>query len=70
MYEMMAGQPPFDGENETDLFDAILNDDIVFPAWMGSEAQHLLRRVCCSLGRMEVEGRERRRAIQCWRQGL
>lgn len=45
MYEMMAGQPPFDGENEDDLFDAILNDDVVFPVWMSKKAVHVINRV-------------------------
>jgi serine/threonine protein kinase len=45
MYEMMAGQPPFDGENEDDLFDAILNDDVVFPVWMSKKAAHAINRV-------------------------
>ena len=26
MYEMMAGQPPFEADNEEDLFEAILHD--------------------------------------------
>ena len=38
MYEMMAGQPPFEGDSEDDLFEAILHDDVVFPGWMSREA--------------------------------
>lgn len=37
MYEMMAGQPPFEADSEDDLFEAILNDDVVFPSWMSRE---------------------------------
>jgi novel protein kinase C epsilon type len=37
MYEMMAGQPPFEADSEDDLFEAILNDEVVFPAWMSRE---------------------------------
>ena len=48
MYEMMAGQPPFDGENEDDLFDAILQDDVVFPVWMSKKAVHIINRVRAS----------------------
>uniref|UniRef100_A0A3Q3IYA6 Protein kinase C n=1 Tax=Monopterus albus TaxID=43700 RepID=A0A3Q3IYA6_MONAL len=28
MYEMMAGQPPFEADNEDDLFESILHDDV------------------------------------------
>jgi len=37
MYEMMAGQPPFEADSEDDLFEAILNDEVVFPSWMSRE---------------------------------
>jgi novel protein kinase C epsilon type len=33
MYEMMAGQPPFEADNEDDLFEAILHDDVLYPVW-------------------------------------
>lgn len=31
LYEMMAGAPPFEGDTEEELFDAIMNDDVVYP---------------------------------------
>ena len=31
MYEMMAGQPPFEADNEDDLFESILHDDVLYP---------------------------------------
>eukprot|EP00127_Corallochytrium_limacisporum_P005692 Clim_evm71s210 gene=Clim_evmTU71s210 len=31
LYEMVCGQPPFDGDNEDELFDSILHEDIAFP---------------------------------------
>ena len=37
LYEMMAGQPPFDAETEDELFPAILNNDVLFPVWLRSK---------------------------------
>lgn len=48
MYEMMAGQPPFDAESEEDLFEAILHDEIVFPVWVSKDAESVLRAVSYS----------------------
>lgn len=46
MYEMMAGQPPFEAENEDDLFESILHDDVVYPVWLSKEAVSILKGVC------------------------
>lgn len=46
MYEMMAGQPPFEAENEDDLFESILHDDVVYPVWLSKEAVAILKGVC------------------------
>ncbi|ETN77341.1 phorbol esters/diacylglycerol binding domain protein [Necator americanus] len=43
MYEMMAGQPPFEADNEDDLFEAILNDDVLYPVWLSKEAVNILK---------------------------
>ncbi|KAL4237546.1 Calcium-independent protein kinase C [Mactra antiquata] len=43
MYEMMAGQPPFEAENEDDLFESILHDDVLFPVWLSKEAVSALK---------------------------
>uniref|UniRef100_A0A0N5B128 Protein kinase C n=1 Tax=Syphacia muris TaxID=451379 RepID=A0A0N5B128_9BILA len=43
MYEMMAGQPPFEAENEEDLFEAILHDDVLYPVWLSKEAVNILK---------------------------
>lgn len=45
MYEMMAGQPPFEADNEDDLFEAILNDDVLYPVWLSKEAVNILKAV-------------------------
>ncbi|EGD78676.1 AGC/PKC/ETA protein kinase [Salpingoeca rosetta] len=42
LYEMLAGQPPFDGEDEDDLFEAILEDEVLFPVWISTDAQAIL----------------------------
>ena len=46
MYEMLAGQPPFESDNEEDLFDAILHDDVVFPSWLSRDSVSVTRGVC------------------------
>jgi len=46
MYEMMAGQPPFEAENEDDLFESILHDDVLYPVWLSKEAVSALKGVC------------------------
>lgn len=49
MYEMMAGQPPFEADNEDDLFESILHDDVLYPVWLSKEAVSILKAV--SLGK-------------------
>ncbi|XP_026468238.1 protein kinase C-like [Ctenocephalides felis] len=43
MYEMMAGQPPFEADNEDDLFESILHDDVLYPVWLSKEAVSILK---------------------------
>jgi len=43
MYEMMAGQPPFEADNEEDLFQSILHDDVLYPVWLSREAVGILK---------------------------
>lgn len=45
MYEMMAGQPPFEADNEDDLFESILHDDVLYPVWLSREAVSILKGV-------------------------
>ena len=40
-------QPPFEADNEDDLFEAILHDEVVFPDWLSREAVSILRGVRC-----------------------
>ncbi|KAI9364117.1 hypothetical protein BD770DRAFT_175436 [Pilaira anomala] len=48
IYEMLLGQSPFRGEDEDEIFDAILEDDILYPINMTSDSisicQQLLQR--------------------------
>jgi len=37
LYEMLAGQPPFDAETEEELFPAILRNEVLFPQWLNKE---------------------------------
>jgi len=57
MYEMMAGQPPFEADNEDELFEAILRDEVLYPVWLSREANSILRGV--SHGGAVREGRKR-----------
>lgn len=43
MYEMMAGQPPFEADNEDDLFESILHDDVLYPIWLTKDAVSILK---------------------------
>ena len=45
MYEMMAGQPPFEADNEDDLFESILNDTVLYPVWLGKNTVNVLEMV-------------------------
>lgn len=48
MYEMMAGQPPFEADNEDDLFESILHDDVLYPVWLTKDAVSILKGVSSS----------------------
>jgi len=43
LYEMLIGQPPFDGEDEDELFLAIINDHLSFPYSISKEAQSFIK---------------------------
>ncbi|XP_028033283.1 protein kinase C isoform X2 [Bombyx mandarina] len=43
LYEMLAGQPPFEADNEDDLFESILHDDVLYPVWLSRDAVSILK---------------------------
>jgi novel protein kinase C epsilon type len=45
MYEMTAGQPPFEADNEDDLFESILHDEVLYPVWLTKDAISILKGV-------------------------
>jgi len=48
-YEMLLGQSPFRGDDEDEIFDAILEDEPLYPMSMPGEAVDLLQRVSTDL---------------------
>ncbi|PAA84343.1 hypothetical protein BOX15_Mlig017028g1, partial [Macrostomum lignano] len=43
LYEMLAGQPPFEADNEDDLFESILKEEVLYPVWLSREAVSILK---------------------------
>ncbi|KAJ9066407.1 Serine/threonine kinase [Entomophthora muscae] len=45
LYEMILGQSPFHGEDEDEIFDAILEDDILYPYNLARESVSILQKL-------------------------
>lgn len=45
LYEMLSGHAPFEAENEDDLFECILNEEIVYASWLSADAVDILKAV-------------------------
>ncbi|KAJ6658039.1 hypothetical protein lerEdw1_001698, partial [Lerista edwardsae] len=43
LYEMLCGHAPFEAENEDDLFEAILNDEIIYPTCLPEDTVTILK---------------------------
>ena len=48
MYEMLLGQSPFRGDDEDEIFDAILEDEPLYPITMPRDAVSILQKVMSS----------------------
>lgn len=56
LYEMLSGHAPFEAENEDDLFESILNEEVVYASWLGAEAVNILKAVSVSILRLRQVG--------------
>lgn len=45
LYEMLSGHAPFEAENEDDLFESILNEEVLYASWLSTEAVNILKAV-------------------------
>lgn len=48
-YEMLLGQSPFRGDDEDEIFDAILEDEPLYPITMPRDAVSILQKVSTSV---------------------
>ena len=44
-FNLKKGQPPFEADNEDDLFESILHDEVLYPVWLAKEAISILKGV-------------------------
>lgn len=55
IYEMLLGQSPFRGEDEDEIFDAILEDEILYPINMSRDSVSICQKVrICALVKMPL----------------
>ncbi|CAH8296049.1 unnamed protein product, partial [Schistosoma turkestanicum] len=63
MYEMMAGAPPFEGDTEQDLFNAISYEEVAYPSNLTTDAVDILSKFLVKspsrrLGCVQMDGGE------------
>uniref|UniRef100_A0A3B3RWE7 protein kinase C n=1 Tax=Paramormyrops kingsleyae TaxID=1676925 RepID=A0A3B3RWE7_9TELE len=45
VYEMLAGESPFPGDDEEEVFDRIVNDEVHYPEFLSTEATDLIKKL-------------------------
>ena len=53
IYEMLLGQAPFRGDDEDEIFDAILEDEPLYPIHMPPDSVSILHKVSCVLAKVD-----------------
>lgn len=70
LYEMLSGHAPFEAENEDDLFESILNEEVVYASWLAAEAVNFLKAVSVSSwGSRPVAGEPRKKETRANNRG-
>lgn len=50
IFEMLVGESPFPGDDEEEVFDAIVNEEVKYPKFVSNEAVGIMRRVSAKIG--------------------
>lgn len=49
LYEMIMGESPFPGDDEEEVFDAIVNEEVLYPKRLDSVSKDILRKLMCKV---------------------
>ncbi|KAK5852439.1 hypothetical protein PBY51_023908 [Eleginops maclovinus] len=58
VYEMLVGESPFPGDDEEEVFDSIVNDDVIFPRFLSPDAVSLIKKLLQKTPEMRLGGGE------------